>query len=168
MEPQTTTHEPEPPRARTYGRSRAVRHPEFTYAADELVHPTLCAAIGASFRNAEFCREVCDSIGFYTTKLRYELYAYCLMPDHLHVLLSPANSSVPVSRWLQACRSYTAHASVRFGLRPPLWQRSAHDHVCRKGETAEIVAAYIANNPVRSGLVTRWTDWPWTEVLVDV
>ena len=111
---------------------------------------------------------ICENVDFYTRKMSYELYGYCLMPDHLHVLLSPRESGTPVSKWLNAFKSYTGHEYVKIGYSAPLWQRSAYDHVCRKAETAEAVLTYIVNNSVRAGLVERWMDWPWTKVLIDI
>lgn len=96
------------------------------------------------------------------------LFSYCLMPDHLHVLLSPADSGTPIERWLDSFKSFTTHQYMKLGHRPPLWQKSANDHVCRRHESATNVAMYIANNPVRAGLVERWDDWRWTKVFVEI
>jgi REP element-mobilizing transposase RayT len=149
----------------TYGRTHAVRMPDFDYAADVDVHVTLCAADGAPFENAGVAHMVCDSVEFCSRKLGYRLYGYCLMPDHLHVLLSPGESGRPLKDWLRDFKSYTNN-EYRKHAGKVLWQRSAHDHVCRQAETAEAVLAYIIENPVRRGLVERWQDWPWTKVFI--
>ena len=152
----------------TYGLSRAVRHPDCSYTADELIHATICADAGAPFTAPQLNRLVCDSVDFYCKQLRYRLFGYCLMPDHLHALLSPQNSGNPFALWLYKFKDYTGRMYGNGGGKPPLWQRSAHDHVCRDGETAENVIAYIVNNPVAAGLVERWPDWPWTKVLIEL
>jgi len=90
------------------------------------------------------------------------------MPDHLHVLLSPARSALAVSQWLRRFKSYTTNEFVGAGGDAPLWQRLAHDHVCRDDETAEKVLTYIVNNPVRAELVRCWRDWPWTKVFIEI
>ena len=90
------------------------------------------------------------------------------MPDHLHVLLSPNESGVHVSRWMDSFKSYTTNRFMRLGGKPPLWQRSWHDHVCGESETADKVLAYIVDNPVREGLVESWTDWPSTGVFIEM
>jgi putative transposase len=127
----------------------------------------MCAASGTPFRDLHVARMVCESVEFYADKLGFQLFGHCLMPDHLHVLLSPANSGSSVADWLRTFKSYTGHRYVKLGYKPPLWQRSAYDHVCRESETAETVVAYIADNPVRAGLIERWSDWPWTRVFVE-
>ena len=149
----------------TYGHGRAVRHPEFDYGADIDIHVTMCADRGEPFRRAAIARMVCDNVEFYCGQLGYRLYGYTLMPDHLHVLLSPGASGKPLSHWLNLFKSYTTNRFFKEGNCASLWQHLAHDHVCREGETADKVLAYIVNNPVRAGLVTDWEDWPWTKVL---
>jgi putative transposase len=153
---------------RTLGRSRAVRHPDYDYVGDADVHLTLCADSGQPFARADVARLVFDNVEFYCQRLSYRLYGFTVMPDHLHVLVSPAASRIAVGVWLQRFKSYTGHEYEKLGGRPPVWQRSANDHVCRTGETAEAVLAYIVNNPVRAGLVERWQDWPWTRVYIEL
>ena len=95
-----------PPRDRaTYGESRAVRHPDGDYAANIDIHVTICAERGTPFADATTAAMVCKNVEHYSNKLRFTLYGYCLMPDHLHVLLSPSQSGTPLSSWLNpACR----------------------------------------------------------------
>jgi REP element-mobilizing transposase RayT len=152
----------------TWGRSRAVRHPDFDYASDAVIHLTLCATDGTPFTDPRVARLVCESVEFRCNKHGYRLLGYCLMPDHLHVLLSPADSGIGIGVWLQRFKSYTGHEYARLGGQPPLWQRSAFDHICRQEETAEKLLTYIVNNPVRAGLVERWQDWPWTKVFIEM
>jgi putative transposase len=155
------------PDYRTYGASRALRHPDAEYSADLDIHIVIAAGHGAPFREPELAAEVCRSVEVTTTALGFRLYGYCLMPDHLHVLLSPAESGRPLSEWLQTFKSYTAHWAKRNCGIAKLWQRSCYDHICREGEDAERVLDYIRNNPVRRGLVDCVDDWPWGRSLID-
>jgi REP element-mobilizing transposase RayT len=152
----------------TYGTGRAVRLPDCDYAADIDIHVTLCADHDGLFQNDAVAAMVCENVEFYCRKLAYRLYGHCLMPDHLHVLLSPAASGVSLARWLDSFKSYTTNRFMKMGERPPLWQASANDHICRKAETAETVLRYIVENPVRAGLVERWQDWPWTRAFIEI
>ena len=152
----------------TYGSSRAVRLPECDYAGNEIIHITVCARCGEPFRHRLLAQQICESVEFYCCKLGYRLFGFCLMPDHLHVLLSPDDSGQPLAKWLLAFKNYTGRMFANGGGTPPLWQRSAHDHVCRGDETPEFVLAYIVNNPVRAGLVDSWRDWTWTRVFVEL
>jgi REP element-mobilizing transposase RayT len=139
----------------TYRRSRAVRLAAYDYAGDADIHMTIHAEEGTRPTESPIAKTICDSVKFCSNKLRYRLYGYTLVPDHLHVLFTPAESKVPLKDWLQDFQSFTTNRHMgRCG--GPLWQRSANDHVCRTAETAEAVLAYIVNNPVRAGLVARW------------
>ena len=153
---------------RTYGSSRAVRLPDCDYIGDIDIHVTMCANRDKPFTDDVVAAMICENVEFYCRNLAYRLYGYCLMPDHLHVLLSPAESDKPMSHWLDVFKSYTTHCWMKSSHRAPLWQPSANDHVCRTGETAETVLAYIVNNPVRAGLVDCWQDWRWTKVFIEV
>ena len=151
----------------TYGRSRAVRLADYDYAGDADIHLTICAEDKTQPTEPAIARIICESVEFCSKKLRYRLYGYTLMPDHLHVLCSPADSKVPLQNWLRDFKSFTTSQHMkRCGT--ALWQRSANDHICRTAETAEVVLAYIVNNPVRAGLVERWRDWPWTKVFIEM
>ncbi len=152
----------------TYHQSRAVRLPDFGYTGDVNVHLTVCAAGDVALKDDQLAAVICQSIENACELRRYRLLGYCLMPDHLHVLLSPARSDKPVGDWLRDFKSYTTNRFMRRGGKPPLWQRSAHDRVCRSEETAEAILAYIIENPVRTGLVDRWQDWPWTKVFIEL
>ena len=154
---------------RTYGESHAVRLPDYDYTGDADVHLTLCADRGRPFNNTLVADMVCASVERSSGICGYRLFGFCLMPDHVHVLLSPGwDSECPLEDWLQRFKSFTTNEFTKLGGQAPLWQRSAYDHVCRKQETAERVLTYIVNNPVRSGLVECWMDWPWTRVLVEL
>ena len=153
---------------RTYGQSHAVRLPDYDYRREETVHLTVCADHGRPFGQPGIAAKVCASVEECCRLCEYQLFGYCLMPDHLHVLLSPARSALAVSQWLRRFKSYTTNEFVGAGGDAPLWQRLAHDHVCRDDETAEKVLTYIVNNPVRAELVRCWRDWPWTKVFIEI
>jgi REP element-mobilizing transposase RayT len=160
-----------PPKDRdflTYGRSRAVRLEDFDYAADEVIHLVICGERGITLTEPSLAETICENVAYYSKKLQYELYGYCLMPDHMHVLLSPAQSGISIAMWLQQFKSYTTNLQRKVDGSFKLWQRSAYDHVCREHETAEIVLSYIVENPVRRGLVDDWERWPWTRVLIEL
>ncbi len=152
----------------TYERSRAVRLPDSDYACDADIHLTICADRGEPFRAKALAEAVCNSVGRCSELCGYRLYGFTLMPDHLHVLLSPRASGIAVGAWLRRFKSFTTNEHVKLGGDAPLWQQSGHDHVCRTAETAEGVLAYIVNNPVRAGLVECWQDWPWTRVFIEM
>jgi putative transposase len=89
------------------------------------------------------------------------LFAFVLMPDHLHLLLYPRG--VMLSDILRdfKCKSSFALREVR-RKRGPIWQPRFFDSICRKVHVFWEKMDYIHQNPVRAGLVTRAEDWPWS------
>ncbi len=157
-----------PPSAhRSFRRSHALRLPGHDYTEDVPVHLVLCSR-EPDLTGPTVGEMLCASLEFYCRKFSFRLFGYCLMPDHLHVMLTPEHSGRAVDQWLQAYKSYTTNRYCAAGGKAPLWQRSAWDHVCRKDETAAQVMMYIINNPVRKGLVVDWRDWPWTKLHVEL
>ena len=150
----------------TYRKSHAIRLSSHDYASETPVHLILCALEGAPFTDAAISREVCSAIEFTCQRLGFLLYAYCLMPDHLHVLVSPGSSETHVSQWLQRFKSYTTRVWQEQSGCAELWQRSARDRVVRDREPLHELAAYIVNNPLRKGLVDNWSAWPYSKLNV--
>ena len=89
-----------------------------------------------------------------------KLYAYCLMPDHLHLLVAPKQSNLIdfIRRW----KSYTANLLNKSDFKGPCWQRSFYDHALRKDEDIRNTAEYIVHNPVRKKIVKHWRDYPYS------
>ena len=92
--------------------------------------------------------------------------AYCLMPDHLHLV------------WMGLRRDsdqINATKFLRTYLEPELggdrqWQHQAHDHVLRDDERRRNAFAsfcfYVLANPVRAELAQREADWPYSGAIV--
>ena len=106
-------------------------------------------------------RQAVESLTYYRRQGRWQLFAYCLMSDHLHLLATPAGGA-NLSFVLGQYESFVTRSAWGFGIVGTLWHRSFYDHVLRKQEAAQEVVAYILNNPVRAGLVKEWEDWPWS------
>jgi REP element-mobilizing transposase RayT len=83
----------------------------------------------------------------------------CLMPTHLHLLMSAGK--VSVVRCVALFRQTTEHLATQNGIKR-LWQRSFYDHYLRPSESEAATIEYIRLNPVRAGLVNHPDDGPWT------
>jgi REP element-mobilizing transposase RayT len=85
------------------------------------------------------------------------------MPDHLHIVLSPGDSTLSLSKFLNIFKGRTtAVFREKEGLKK-LWQRSAFDHVIRADEDLRAIVEYIRNNPVRKGIAEKADDYPYSE-----
>jgi REP element-mobilizing transposase RayT len=97
---------------------------------------------------------------------RIRLYAAVVMPDHVHLLLSPGRDQngwpFPVVDIMQCLKSVTAHRINKLlHLSGPLWEEESFDHVLRSDESLKEKIEYIRQNPVRRGLVDRPEDYRW-------
>jgi REP element-mobilizing transposase RayT len=93
------------------------------------------------------------------------LYAYCIMPDHVHLLLS-ASETKGITEFVREIKSRSTKLAWQHGYRGTIWQRSFYDHFLRRDEDCMLVANYIVHNPVRSGIVEHWRDYPFSGSLV--
>ncbi|MGB6874367.1 MAG: transposase [Dehalococcoidia bacterium] len=93
------------------------------------------------------------------------LYAYCVMPDHVHLLVS-ASETKGIIEFVRETKSLSTRLAWQHGYKGPIWQRSFYDHFLRRDEDCMLVAKYIVGNPVRKGIVEHWQDYPFSGSLV--
>lgn len=103
---------------------------------------------------------------------RYRLLAWCIMPNHVHVLIEAA---APLAKIVQSWKSYTGRwalshsAELRLGVPVPcktFWMREYWDRYIRDEAHFHRVVAYIYNNPVTAGLCHTAAEWCWSGVLM--
>ena len=78
---------------------------------------------------------------------RYLLHGFVIMPDHLHIFLTPAES---IERSAQLIKGGFSFA-IRNQFKGAIWQEGFHEHRVRDGEDFHNQLLYIANNPARKG-----------------
>ena len=105
--------------------------------------------------------------------IRYKLHVAVVMPDHVHVILTPLTDParqlvVSLAEIMKGIKGASAHAINRkLECRGTVWQEESFDRVLRSSESLDAKIEYVLNNPVRKGLVTDWHDyvWLWTSHL---
>jgi putative transposase len=91
----------------------------------------------------------------YRRQGKFQLHAFVLMPEHVHLLLTPAED-VTLERSVQLIKGGYSHAfGIEFGKHKEVWQRGFTDHRIRHREDFEKHRQYIHNNPVIRRLVDR-------------
>jgi REP element-mobilizing transposase RayT len=85
------------------------------------------------------------------------------MPDHLHVIVSPGESNLSLSKFLNIFKGRTRAVFRQRKDLKKIWQRSAFDHIIRTEENLKEVIEYIRNNPVRKGIVENANDYPYSK-----
>jgi len=125
------------------------------------------AAAGPTWlRKKEVANLIEESIHYRNGKF-YDLYAYCIMPNHLHIaykhLIQKEGKKNPVTDIMRNFKRYTARECNRLLNRTgSFWQAESYDRVIRDWEELEKTIIYILNNPVKTGLVKSWENWPYS------
>ena len=135
----------------------------FDYTTPGVYFLTLCSYRNRNvFTNRNMAEQTIKCLKECSKRGRYKLHAYCLMPDHLHVLVNPLDGAGSVSQYVQTFKSLSTRIFWRTQGKGKLWQRGSYDHVVRKEESLIKVVEYILANPVRKGLVEATEDYPFS------
>ncbi len=108
----------------------------------------------------------CNSLAylmFETSVLhKYNLFAFCIMPDHVHILCQPGNILVP--HFINLLRFRFEYILAKSGRRKPVWQPDFREQSLPEEEIKN-TAMFIFENPVRNGLVNDAFDYPFSFVV---
>lgn len=107
-----------------------------------------------------------DSL-FYRDNEHYNLLCYCIMPNHVHILIKPLQKSngkpYSLAYIMKNHKSFTAVQSNKILQRNGIfWQRGYYDHYARNKKEFDNIIGYILNNPVKAGLVKDYQDWKFS------
>ena len=89
------------------------------------------------------------------------VWAYCLMPNHVHLIVVPSDEDGLRRTFADAHRRYTAYINARLRVTGHLWQ-GRFGSVVMDEEHLQNAVRYVSLNPVRAGLVERAEQWPWS------
>ena len=104
-----------------------------------------------------------DLLAEHCAKSSVEVWAYCLMPNHVHLILTPSDTEGLARALGDTHRRYTTFVNARARWSGHLFQ-SRYGSVAM--DEAHLIAAvrYVSLNPVRARLVAQASDWPWSSV----
>jgi putative transposase len=113
-------------------------------------------------QNAVVAKVVSDAI-HYRDGREYELLAYCIMPNHVHLVITLGRNDISLYKVLQSLKRFTAREANEILSRGgAFWQHESYDHVVRDGKELLRVIAYVVRNPEKAGLVDTWESWRWS------
>lgn len=112
----------------------------------------------------------------YRDEREYELIAYCIMPNHVHLVFSVERFAESLKRKVRdsvshyivtdivgSLKKHTAiEANKVLKHKGAFWQHESYDHVIRNGKEYDNIVWYVLNNPVKAGLVDDWKKWKWS------
>ena len=142
-------------------RRKNIRLAEENYRGRKLYFVTLCfesrRRFGADERLASWLiaelQKHAASSGFF-------VHAYCVMPDHIHVLVDAAADQSDLMAFVESFKQETGFQFARRAHRG-LWQFKYYDRVLRGSDSPEGVAWYIWLNPVRKGFCRTPKEYPF-------
>lgn len=92
-----------------------------------------------------------------------EIWAYCLMPNHVHIIAVPRDEDGLARTFRHVHRHYTGYVNARLRTTGHLWQ-GRFSSVAMDEAHLHAALRYVALNPVRARLVARAEDWHWSSV----
>ena len=111
-------------------------------------------------RDERIAQLVQDALKYFDGKY-YRLIAWCIMPNHVHVLIQMKD--VSLSKIIHSWKSYTAkEANKLLGRKGQFWAPDYFDRYIRDEKHYHATVNYILYNPVKAKLVSKPEDWPWS------
>ncbi|HEY6991063.1 MAG TPA: transposase [Bryobacteraceae bacterium] len=113
-----------------------------------------------SLRNPEIAAMIEEAI-HYRNPQEYRLHSYVVMPNHVHLLITPLSE---IAKLMQSLKRFTAREANRIlrstGQR--FWQQESYDRLVRNETEFQRIARYIEMNPVHAGLAASPEQFPWS------
>ena len=93
-----------------------------------------------------------------------EVWSYCLMPNHVHLIVTPSDEQGLWRTFRKVHRQYTGHINARMRSGGHLWQGRYGSVAMDEGHLISALR-YVALNPVRARLAARAEDWRWSSTV---
>ncbi len=113
----------------------------------------------------EIADMVVEAIHYNTTELKhYDLHAFVILPNHVHLLITPRVDLPKLTRSLKGITAKWAN-QLRALTGTRFWQDESFDRLVRDEREFVKIRDYIEENPVRAGLLKDSADYRWTSRL---
>ena len=130
-------------------------HLEALYS--DTIEKYLHAGRGACWlQRDEIAKVVADAFGYFH-KVRYRLFAWCVMPNHIHAVMQPFDG-ISLPDIIHSWKSFTAKkANTILRRKGAFWCAEYYDHLIRDDQDFRNQVRYAWRNPEKAG----WKDWKW-------
>jgi REP element-mobilizing transposase RayT len=123
-------------------------------------------------KEEKIAQVVANSIRFHDGDW-FEVLAFCIMPNHVHLILIPYESSTNADYSLAKImhnmkRNSANHANKILGRTGAFWQHESYDHFIRDDAELDRTVKYVLYNPVKANLVKEQADWKWSYCKYDM
>ncbi len=131
---------------------------ELNHLETSIIEPALNQGHGSCLFNNEQNAELLANALQHFDGTRYDMLAWCIMPNHVHVILKLAKGE-ELDKILHAWKSFTSHEINKLnGTSGSIWQKESYDHLIRNGKDFRNQIDYVLNNPTKAG----FSKWQWT------
>ena len=114
------------------------------------------------FQVPEIAEILLQTLFYYRDRKAYQLHEFVLMPDHLHLLLTPSETT-SLEKAVQLIKGGSSHRIHRErNHKMEIWQEGFYDWTIRGGDDWQTKVEYIRMNPARAKLVLEPGDWPYS------
>jgi len=138
-----------------------IRLPAIFYRGRRLYFVTICFHHRRKFgANPRIAGWIIAKLQKHAAACEFFVHAYCVMPDHLHVLTAGAAYTSDMIKFVESFKQETGVQFMRRARRR-LWQFKYYDHILRAEDSADGVAWYIWLNPVRQGMCRTPAEYPF-------
>ena len=104
----------------------------------------------------------------FSAKFECQVHAYCLMPNHVHLLMTPALGDACAAMMRDLGQRYVRHFNRRYGRTGTLWEGRFRSCVADSADYVLACYRYIELNPVRAGLAQRPEHYEWSSHAVNI
>lgn len=105
---------------------------------------------------------VVEAIHYNSSVLQhYKLHAFAVMPNHVHLLITPLVTLRTLTKSLKGITAKRANLILN-ATGQPFWQEESYDHVVPDEQSFARIRSYIEQNPVRAGLVKQAENYRWS------
>ena len=119
------------------------------------------------FRNSRDRKFYLYLLKKYSCQCGCKVHAYCLMPNHIHLLLVP-NQNFSLAKTMQKISlSYTQHINKKYNRTGRLWECRFFSALIDKELYLWSVCRYIEQNPLRAGIATEATKYKWSSAKIN-
>lgn len=131
---------------------------ELNHLETSVIEPALNQGYGSCLFNNNQNAELLANALKHFDGTRYDLLVWCIMPNHVHVILKLAKGE-DLDKILHSWKSFTSHEINKLnGTSGPIWQKESYDHLIRDGKDFRNQIDYVLNNPTKAG----FSNWQWT------
>ncbi|HHT9133945.1 MAG TPA: REP-associated tyrosine transposase [Candidatus Avalokitesvara rifleensis] len=144
-----------------YPKRKQIRLESKLYRGPVSVSLTMCFCNGIDVVKGKLADAIAEKLLYLQDRYKAIIYAYCILPDHMHILLGLQDDKHNVLGFVKHFKRTVSIALKGQCPQKQLWQDRFYDHILRRDEDVDRHARYILENPLRKGLVKDFLEYKY-------